>query len=128
MNANTRERFEQRTPEHLATREAFGITEDAGLVADGERDKEIMFIIKRGTGVDYEQKNDSRFIESDIRRDMPGKSWKEIRYECIDSIFADNDDSLLLSYDEDDEGTAEIDAYDDVVEYMWPPLRFLTEC
>ncbi|WAO97089.1 Hypothetical protein NCS54_01479500 [Fusarium falciforme] len=127
MNANTRERFEQKMPEHPATREAFGIIEDAGLVADGEIDKEIMFIIKRGTGVDYEQNSDSPFIESDIRRDMPGKSWKEIRYECIDSIFSDDDDSLLLSYDEDDEGTAEIDAYDDVVEYVWPPLRFLTE-
>ncbi|KAH8656437.1 hypothetical protein BGZ61DRAFT_372166 [Ilyonectria robusta] len=126
MNANTRKRFEQNMPEHSTTREAFGITEDAGLVVDGERGKEIMFIVKRGTGVDYEQKNDSRFIESDIRRDMPGKSWEEIRYECIDNIFADDDDSLLLSFGEDDEGTAEIDAFEDV-KYVWPPLRFLTE-
>ncbi|KAL6410101.1 hypothetical protein AUP68_06512 [Ilyonectria robusta] len=126
MNANTRERFEQKMPEHTETREAFGITEDAGLVADGERGKEIMFIIKRGAEVDYEQKKDSRFIENDIRRDMPGKTWEEIRYECIDRIFSDDDS--LLSFNEYDEGTAEIDAYEDVDEYVWPPLHhFMTE-
>ncbi|KAM5353460.1 hypothetical protein ACJ41O_000110 [Fusarium nematophilum] len=126
MNANTRERFEQKVPEHTETREAFGITEDAGLVADGERDKEMMFIIKRGAGVDYEQKKDSRFIESDIRRDMPGRTWKEIRYECIDHIFADDDDSPLR-YDEDDDGTSDIDSYEDVDDYVWPPLHhFMT--
>lgn len=127
MNANTRERFEQGMPEHAATRETFGITEDAVLMADAERGKEIMFIIKRGTRVDYEQKNGSRLIASDIRRDMPGKSWKEIRYECIDSIFADDDDSQLLIYGECDEGTAEIDTFDDVDMHVWPPFRFLTE-
>jgi hypothetical protein len=108
MNANTRERFQQKMPEHIGTWEAFGITEDVGLMADGERDKEMIFIIKRGAGVDYEQKIDSPFIESDIRRDMPGKSWKEIRYECIDHIVANDDDSSL-GYAEDDDVTAEID-------------------
>ncbi|KAF9770083.1 hypothetical protein IL306_012415 [Fusarium sp. DS 682] len=59
---------------------------------------------------------------------MPGKSWKEIRYECIDHIFADDDDSPL-GYDEDDDVTAEIDAYEDVNHYVWPPLHhFMTEC
>ncbi|EXK75969.1 hypothetical protein FOQG_19270 [Fusarium oxysporum f. sp. raphani 54005] len=127
MNAKTGERFQQKIPEHIGTLEAFGITEDAGLVADGERDKEMIFIIKRGAGVDYEQKIDSPFIESDIRRDMPGNSWKEIRYECIDHIVA-NDDDLLLGYNEEDDEFAEIDPYEDVNYYVWPPLyHFMTE-
>ncbi|RYP47748.1 hypothetical protein DL768_006241 [Monosporascus sp. mg162] len=125
INANTRARFEQKMPEDREAQEAFGIAEDAGLMVDGERDKEVMIIVKRGSGVDYEQKEDSRFVESDIRRDMPGKTWKEIRYECIDRIFADDDDSLLS--DDEDEETAEIDAYEDVDKYVWPPLHFMTE-
>ncbi|RYP02220.1 hypothetical protein DL764_005900 [Monosporascus ibericus] len=125
INANTRARFEQKMPQDTVAQEAFGITEDAGLMADGERGKEVMIIAKRGSGIDYEQKKDSPFIASDIRRDLPGKNWKEIRYECIDGIFADDDDSLLI--DDKDEETAEIDAYEDVDEYVWPPLHFTTD-
>ncbi|EEU33633.1 uncharacterized protein NECHADRAFT_19117, partial [Fusarium vanettenii 77-13-4] len=91
INVNARARFEQKMPEDTAAQEAFGIAEDAGLMAYGERGKKIMIIVKRGAGVNYEQKKDSRFIQSDIRRDMPGKTWKEIRYECIDRIFVDDD-------------------------------------
>ncbi|RYP77338.1 hypothetical protein DL771_001133 [Monosporascus sp. 5C6A] len=122
IDANTRARFEQKMPQDTVAQEAFGITEDAGLMADGERGKEVMIIAKRGSGIDYEQKKDSPFIKSDIRRDMPGKTWKEIRYECIDRIFADVDDSLLT--DDKDEETAEIDAYEDVDEYVWPPSEW----
>lgn len=125
INANARARFEQKIPEDTAAQEAFSIAEDAGLMADGERGKEVMVVAKRGAGVNYERKKDSRFIESHVRQDTPGKTCKEIRHECADRIFAD-DDSLSRD-DEDEEETAEIDAYEDVDEYVWPPLHFMSE-
>ena len=92
--------------------------EDAGLMADGERDKEIMLIAKRGIGVDYEEKKGSPLLKNDIRREMPGKTWKEIRSVCIDR--AEDGTHLPLSDDEGDEGdTVEIDSYKYVDEYVW---------
>lgn len=125
LNVNTRTRFEQKTPEDSEEREAFGIVEDAEIMADGESTRDVMVIAKRGSGVDYEQKENSPFTDSDILRDMPGKTWKEIRYECIDRIFEDDSDDFLFS--DDEKGPMKIDAYEDVDEYVWPPLHFMTD-
>lgn len=83
LDANFRVGFEQKVPKDTWAKEAFGLIQDAELMADGERNKELMVIVKRGTGVDYEHKRDSPFLTSDIRRAMPGKGWEDIRYECI---------------------------------------------
>lgn len=40
----------------------------------------IMVVVKRGLGVDYEEKEGSPLLEKDIRRDAPGMTWQEIQY------------------------------------------------
>lgn len=85
-----------------------------------------MVLVKRGFGVDYEEKKNSPFLESDIRRDMPGKSWKEIHYECFERFFEDEDDSTI-GYDEDDGVPVQVDSYENVDDYVWPPLHFTGE-
>ena len=127
LHTNIRVSFEQKVPKDEEAR-AFGITQDAGLMADGEKNKELMIIVKRGTGIDYEQKKDSPLLEIDIRRDVPGKTWKEIRYECIDRLTMEDDDFGSLSSDDDDDRyPVEVDAYDDADRYTWPPLHFMTD-
>ncbi|KAL2679301.1 hypothetical protein Neosp_010073 [[Neocosmospora] mangrovei] len=49
---------------------------------DQEHGEEMMVVVKRGFGVDYEEKEGSPLLEDDIRRDAPGMTWKEI--QCID--------------------------------------------
>ncbi|KAL2760503.1 hypothetical protein ACRALDRAFT_1059708 [Sodiomyces alcalophilus JCM 7366] len=126
LNSSRRTRFEQKAPQDRGAREAFGLTEDAELMADGEITKELMVVVKRGSGVDYEEKKDSPFIGSDIRRDIPGKTWKEIRHKYIDHLGLDDDDSLFAycEDDEDEDHITEVDTYEDVDEYVWPPLHF----
>ena len=46
-----------------------------------EADKPTLVIVKRGKGVDYMEKEGSPFIEQDLRRDMPGMTWGQIREE-----------------------------------------------
>ncbi len=41
--------------------------------------KSMMVFVKRGRGVDYQEKGNSPFADPDIRRDLPGRSWQEIR-------------------------------------------------
>ncbi|KAH6623088.1 hypothetical protein F5144DRAFT_623145 [Chaetomium tenue] len=54
--------------------------EDPELMTMMEQCKEMLVIVKRGSGVDYEQKKDSPFAECDLdfRRDYPGMTWSQI--------------------------------------------------
>ncbi|KAM0421332.1 hypothetical protein ACHAPT_010862 [Fusarium lateritium] len=80
MNPATRVLFEQKVPDDRAERQTFGQSEDRSLNKDGEYGKEMMIVVKRGFGVDYEEKEGSPLLEGrDIRRDAPGMSWKDIR-------------------------------------------------
>jgi hypothetical protein len=122
VNSATRERYEQKPPDGEKSQN-FGLVEDPSLMADGERDKEIIVIAKRGTGVDYEEKRGSPFLEIDIRREMPGKTWKEIRAVCIDR-FADMYEDLDWPFSDEDEEPAEVDSYKHISDYVWTPLHF----
>ncbi|KAJ7191850.1 hypothetical protein GGX14DRAFT_701502 [Mycena pura] len=97
--------------------------EDAELMKDGECEKEILVVVKRGRGVDYAEKKDSPYhSDGDIREAGLGKTWKQIkaslpRWDEDDDIFDQSDDE-----DETDPGVEE--KYDSVDEYVWPPLHF----
>ncbi|WYZ44853.1 hypothetical protein EsH8_VIII_000169 [Colletotrichum jinshuiense] len=111
LNANTRVEFEQ-MPEDGDAEEYFGFPYELELMVEGEENKELMVVVKRGKGVDYEEKEDSPFIDEDIRRDFPGETWDEIRDERIDRFI-----------DDDVDGTV-IDQYQDVDEIVWSAAHF----
>lgn len=83
-----------------------------------------MVIVKRGSGVNYEEKKDSPFIESDIRRDLPEMTWKQIRALCIDNQFGDEDEEGGWPPSDEEDDPVEADVYKDVDEYIWTPLHF----
>ncbi|KAK5996552.1 hypothetical protein PT974_01888 [Cladobotryum mycophilum] len=75
---HTRTEFTQNlSPEQDAG--TYGLTEDPQLMAPGEREKEVLVVVKRGSGVDYEEKQDSPYHPyDDFRKRFPGKGWREI--------------------------------------------------
>ncbi|KAJ7221954.1 hypothetical protein B0H12DRAFT_1031339 [Mycena haematopus] len=118
----TRAAFAQTLPpgKDLAT---FGKEEDAAVMAAGEREKEVLVIVKRGRGVDYAEKENSPYLEDgDIREDTQGKSWKQIK-AAQDKLFS-NDDDDSFSDEEEEEDPPVVEEYTHVDEYVWPPLHF----
>lgn len=97
---------------------------DPQLMTGDEQKKELMVIVKRGSGVNYEEKKDSPFIESDIRRDLPEMTWKQIRALCIDNRVDDESSKEGWPPGDEEDDPAEADVYKDVDEYIWTPLHF----
>lgn len=83
---------------------------DKKLMTEGELEKEMLVIVKRGTGVDYEEKKDSPFAEldPDLRRDYPGMTWHQIWAEYIHGADDRADD-----WEDDSEDDSEDDGEDD---------------
>ncbi|KAK5989318.1 hypothetical protein PT974_10833 [Cladobotryum mycophilum] len=78
LNKDSRVEFEQDFPSKGSVR-TYGDTEDAELMATGEREKEVLVVVKRGKGIDYEEKQGSAYHQyHDIREEYPGKSWEDI--------------------------------------------------
>ncbi|KAJ6531822.1 hypothetical protein B0H19DRAFT_1214149 [Mycena capillaripes] len=100
----------------------FGTEEDAALMAPGEREKEVLVVVKRGHGVDYAEKQGSPYLEEgDIREWFPNKTWTQIKAEQ-DKLLHEDDD---LSDEEEEDPLVE--KYTRVDEYVWPPLHFSSE-
>jgi hypothetical protein len=125
LDPNKRVKFEQKLREGEGSR-PYIFPADPELMTGDEQKKEMMVIVMRGCGVDYEEKKGSQFIEDDIRRSLPGMTWKQIRAVCLDSLYDDEDDSWLFSDEESD--PVEVDVYKNVDEYDWTPLHFNTDC
>ncbi|KAK3940173.1 hypothetical protein QBC46DRAFT_386147 [Diplogelasinospora grovesii] len=104
----------------------FGKMEDAALMAAGEREKEVLVVVKRGRGLDYEEKEGSLYLPYgyDIRGEMPGMTWKQIKTE-LDNKYEDDEDWPFGDDDEEEPGL--VDAYSHVDDYVWPPLHFATD-
>lgn len=126
LDPNKRVKFEQKLREGQGSR-PYVFPADPELMTRDEQIKEMMVIVMRGSGVDYEEKKGSPFIEDDIRRGLPGMTWKQIRAVCIDNLDDGGDDSTWLFSDEDSDSD-EVDVYKDVDEYVWTPLHFNTNC
>ncbi|KAJ7167600.1 hypothetical protein C8R46DRAFT_1034265 [Mycena filopes] len=125
LDPTTRVAFAQTLPAGRNLR-TYGTVEDDELMKDGERDKEILVIVKRGRGVDYAEKKGSPYLEDgDIREAMPNKTWKEIKTE-LRHADDDDDDDFFSDYEAEEEPSLE-EKYNHVDEYVWPPLHFSNE-
>lgn len=64
---------------------SYGLLRDLFLASPGQWNPKIRVIVKRGVGVDYEEKIGSPLLASrDIRRDVPGdRTWKWIKATCF---------------------------------------------
>ncbi|KAK1758856.1 hypothetical protein QBC47DRAFT_336340 [Echria macrotheca] len=106
---------------------------DFFLMADGERNKEMMVVVKRGAGVDYEEKGEPALRYGDIYEGMEEKTWEFVRRTCLDFSddedddypFSDEEDDDYSSSDEEDDTPYEArdliqyDTYRDADEYVW---------
>jgi hypothetical protein len=54
---------------------------DAALTMPDEYNKEVLVVVTRGRGVDYAEKEDSLYLEEDMREWIGGKTWSETRTE-----------------------------------------------
>ncbi|KAJ7901168.1 hypothetical protein B0H14DRAFT_2429073 [Mycena olivaceomarginata] len=125
LQPDTRAAFAQTLPAGK-TLKTFGKEADAALMAQGEREKEILVVVRRGRGADYAEKEGSPYLEGgDIRQKMDseseGTTWRKIKAHQDRFRSYDDDDPLS---DEEEEEPAVVDAYTHVDEYVWPPLHF----
>ncbi|OAA67921.1 hypothetical protein SPI_00116 [Niveomyces insectorum RCEF 264] len=118
-----REPFVQRLAagQTLAT---FGTTEDAVLMQTGQREREMLVVAKRGQGVDYQEKENSPFLDDDIRKEMSGMTWKQFQ-----AMYAGDDEDWPSRDGEDGQSKKPllVDAYKHVDDYVWPPDYFINE-
>lgn len=117
LNARNRVRFDQRRITEDYELKVFRKKENAKLMADGERGKEVMVVVNRGEGVNYEQTKDSPFLGRDLLQDMPQYTWPEIRHHYIGHhmLFARELDS------DDEEDEADGFPYLDMDKDEWHP-------
>ena len=92
---------------------------------------EVMILVKRGDGTDYQEKKGSPLIFSDIRRDFNGiDTWTEIRHRCPDVPDDESKDKDEDTNVDKDDGClpggvnpVEVDVYEDVDQYDWTPAQ-----
>lgn len=111
--------------------DAYSKREDISLMAPGEREKELLVVVRRGAGVDYAEKNPTSMLPiGDIRDDSGARTWTEVKAisKAMSAAYRDDYDSNSDSdedSDENDEGEVLLDDYSDVNEYTWPPFHFV---
>ncbi|KAK7531428.1 uncharacterized protein J3D65DRAFT_637579 [Phyllosticta citribraziliensis] len=107
LDPEKRVSFEQKLPSSQ-TLAQYAQTEDSTISAAGEREKEMLVIVKRGQGVDYELKRDYPSYDhadinirdvQDIRRDTRMETWREIKVQ---------QKMLRREYDDSDEDDIDI--------------------
>lgn len=123
LDPSRRVKFEQK-PHHGQDLRADVFPADPELMTGDEQKKELMVVVKRGSGVNYEEKKDSPFIQFDIRRDLPEMTWKQIRALCIDDQFDGEDEEEGWPHSDKEDDPLEADVYKDVDEYIWTSLHF----
>lgn len=104
----------------------FAAEEDASLCEEGENYKELLIVARRGDCVDYREKEGSPFIHRDIRQDIPGMTWQEIKENYIDvpKGSEERDHPKGESSSEVKGQLPEVDQYHDVDEYIWTLFHF----
>ncbi|VBB84299.1 Putative protein of unknown function [Podospora comata] len=92
--------------------------EDPELMSGDEKKKELMVVVKRGTGVKYEER-DSPLIEWDLRRDFPNMTWEEIFNHYLQEPgyppYAEKEERKKKAFNL----PIQEDFYKDVDEYVW---------
>lgn len=127
INRKTRLHFEQELPSP-GDEALFGTREDPFLMSPDEKSKELMVVVRRGQGVDYQEKRQSPCLPmiGDIRQDCPGMTWAEIKKKHID-VYDDDDefsDEEFTDYFPKRGDPKKVDVYRHAEEYEWTPLNF----
>ncbi|KAL7941495.1 hypothetical protein V8C42DRAFT_177067 [Trichoderma barbatum] len=108
---------------------SFNKEKDPQLTAPGEREKEMLVIVKRGRGVDYEEKPGSRQrSDQDIRNNYYAETWKEVKAARYKRAGLDPDVPHYRQDEEDDEYDEFddlLDRYNHVDDYEWPPFKYV---
>ena len=112
LDPNKRVQYEQR-PRQDPDSQPNVFAADPKLMTGDEQFKELLVIVKRGTGVDYEEKPNSPFLEDDIRAEFPGRSWTELRNHALN----------YFSNEEETDRPIRRDVYIDPDEYEYQPTR-----
>jgi tRNA nucleotidyltransferase (CCA-adding enzyme) len=82
-NPRTRQIFEQKVSS-LEDLKNFGVTNDKELLAEDEKGKELLVIVKRGRSANIVERDGPPYeSEEDIRHWAHGMTWAEIRRQCI---------------------------------------------
>ncbi|KAM3422969.1 hypothetical protein BST61_g448 [Cercospora zeina] len=103
----------------------YWMNEQKTLLGPGEREKELLVIVERGSGVKHAETNPASFLHSrDARLDSPAQTWAQVKelsremrkWESSDDTSDDGsvDEDVLL-----------LDKYDHVEDYTWPPFHFV---
>ncbi|KAJ5995891.1 hypothetical protein N7481_002868 [Penicillium waksmanii] len=117
LDPQTREPLEQK--KNRRKRARFGLAADQSLTSEGEAEKELLVIVKRGLDVDITEDESPPYLPKDIRSWTRAMSWAEIRRECYDNTTQLYDDRHYPGWDQG----VEIDSYDKVDEYTWNPAN-----
>ncbi|KAI0116107.1 hypothetical protein F4776DRAFT_673821 [Hypoxylon sp. NC0597] len=130
---DTRETFKQLVPaqripgNQSARKSNMMMMRDMTMMRDEEVQKEVLVVVKRGTGADYEVKSDSPHHNNgyDLREALAGREWRDLRMAQVRDI---PDDGQLYSYDgrfDDDSMVPWVtDVYSHVDDYVWTPFRY----
>ncbi|KAI8948039.1 hypothetical protein F4801DRAFT_558463 [Xylaria longipes] len=122
----SRVRFEQK-PTKPHEEVTFATQEYGDLMSPGEKTKELMVVVRRGRGIDYQEKPGSPFLTAigDIRKDCPGMTWLEIKKQHIDfPSDSEDDDSEFSDSVFGDRDPIKQDIYKHADDYEWTPLNF----
>lgn len=76
LDPSMRDKFEQK-PLAGTSGPPFVFPSDPDLTTGEEGEKELMVVVERGRGVDYQVKSGLPLIKIDIRRSLPEFTWKE---------------------------------------------------
>jgi hypothetical protein len=118
MQAETREIVDQKIISPLDL-ETFGVEEDPQFMGEGENEKELLVVVKRGRGVDILQHDVAPFSNHDIRQWADGMTWQEIRKAAIDRFYEENDDYFGFEDEDKEDKNVEVDKYSNVDDYVW---------
>ncbi|KAJ7807619.1 hypothetical protein B0H14DRAFT_3152386 [Mycena olivaceomarginata] len=112
LQPTTRARFAQALPPGKSLK-TFGREADASLMVPGEREKEMLVVVRCGRGVDYVEKEDSPYLaEGDMREWMAGRTWAEVRTGQEHAVVGHGEAGLSL-----------VNQYTHVDEYRWQTAR-----
>jgi hypothetical protein len=112
MNGGTREIVGQKIirPSDLGT---FGGEEDPQFMRQGEKEKELLVVVKRSGGIDTLQR-DTPINEFYIREWARKMTWQDIKMMAFDG---QEDGHFGYEIEEDD--VVEVDEYNNVDDYVW---------
>lgn len=100
------------------TLETFGVQEDTQLMSDGQREKELLVVAKRGHAADIAEREKGPYRHDDIRQWTDGMAWPAIKRKHIefDGKYEDEDEDDGFFQEEE---AFEADTYHAVDEYIW---------